>query len=107
MTCRSVLLASRLPQVFALAQFGEVVVATGQAVIDRRWAEAHYMTTRPGYRGRGAAAAVLAELASRAAVSAAERMYVAVEADDHIAITLYQRSRVTLVHDYQYWTRRA
>lgn len=61
------------------------------------------MTTRTAYRGQGAASAVLATLASEAAQAGVEHLYLAVQADNQRAISLYQRSGFRPTHRYEYW----
>jgi ribosomal protein S18 acetylase RimI-like enzyme len=80
-------------------------VGTGQAVLEAGWGGVQCMATLAGYRGRGAASAILASLASGAAQAGVERMYLAVQADNP-AITLYERAGFSVVHAYEYLTRR-
>ena len=103
LVCRTVLLASALPQRFASAHLDGTVVATGQAVLEQGWAGLQCMATRPAHRGQGAASAVLVALADGVDT---ERMYLAVQADNRPAIALYERCGFSFVHDYEYWARR-
>lgn len=78
-------------------------MATGQAVLEKGWAALQCMATRTAHRGQGAASAILVSLADGVD---AERMYLAVQADNQPAIALYERDGFSFVHEYEYWGRR-
>ena len=65
------------------------------------------MATRATRRGRGAASAVVAAIASEAIQVGVDRMYLAVLADNAPALSLYGRVGFQAVHRYQYWRIRA
>ena len=102
--CRDVLLAPPLPATFASARDGAGVVATGQIVVERGWAGVQCMTTAAAHRRRGAATAVLHRLAVEAAAAGADRLHLAVMADNVGARAVYERAGFELAHEYAYVT---
>jgi ribosomal protein S18 acetylase RimI-like enzyme len=77
---------------YAYATIGEDAVAVGRAVADSGWVGVFNMATSPGARGKGAAPAVLAELAGWSRAHGAERMYLQVESENASALRLLERS---------------
>jgi GNAT superfamily N-acetyltransferase len=86
------LLRTDLPSLYAYATIGEDAVAVGRAVADSGWVGVFNMATSPGARGKGAAPAVLAELAGWSRAHGAERMYLQVESENASALRLLERS---------------
>lgn len=90
------------PAAYACALLGDEVVAVGRAVADTGWAGVFGMATLPAARGKGAARAVLAELARWAAAHAASRMYLQVERGNQAALRLYGQAGFREVCGYYY-----
>ena len=63
------------------------------------------MATHPSHRRRGAASAVLHQLAVEALDREVEHMYLAVMADNPAALALYQRSGFNVTHEYSYFAK--
>ena len=103
--CRDVLLAPRHPTVFVAVREGSDVIAVGQIVTEEGWAGMQCMATHPGHRRRGAASAVLHQLALEALDREVEQMYLAVMADNQAALALYHRANFNVTHDYSYFAR--
>lgn len=104
LVCRHVMLRPARAQLFVSARAGGSVAGTGQTVFEAGWGGVQCMATLPMYRGRGAASAILASLASGAAQAAVERLYLAVQADNR-AVALYERAGFSAVHTYEYLAR--
>jgi ribosomal protein S18 acetylase RimI-like enzyme len=102
--CRDTLLQPTLPRAYATVRALGEVAGVGQIVVERGWAGVQCMATRTGHRRRGAAIAVLHCLAVEAAARGAERMYLAVMADNLAAQRLYQRATFRPAHEYRYFT---
>jgi ribosomal protein S18 acetylase RimI-like enzyme len=102
--CRDVLLRPALPTSFVTVVDGQEVIGVGQVVVEHGWAGVQCMATPPAHRRRGAASAVLNALAVQALALWAERMYLAVMADNAGARSLYERAGFRPVHEYCYFT---
>ena len=102
---RDVLLAPRLPKIFASALHSSETAGVGQLVIERGWAGVQCMATSPRYRRNGVASSILNTLAKEAAGRGIKHMYLAVMADNNAAIALYASASFTTVHEYSYFTR--
>ncbi|MFD1503071.1 GNAT family N-acetyltransferase [Streptosporangium lutulentum] len=74
-------------------------------VADEGWAGIFSMATRPEYRRRGVATALLGAGARWAAEQGAERLYLQVEQDNKTARRLYARVGFVRSHTYHYRTR--
>jgi GNAT superfamily N-acetyltransferase len=101
--CRNVLLAPALPAAFVAAYADGRVVGTGQLVIERGWAGVQRMTTAPNHRRRGVGRVVLRALATEALRRHVERMYLAVEASNEPALSLYASAGFEAAHEYSYF----
>jgi arginase family enzyme/ribosomal protein S18 acetylase RimI-like enzyme len=77
-------------------------VGTGLFVADSGWAGVFCMDTRPEYRRRGVATAVLGAGARWAAEQGADRLYLQVEDDNDVALRLYEKLGFTPSHTYHY-----
>jgi ribosomal protein S18 acetylase RimI-like enzyme len=108
---RDVLLRPQAPATFVSAldseRKAEVVVAVGQAVIQDRWGCVQCLATRPEARRRGAATAVLSNLAAEAGCAGADRIYAAVMADNPASLGLFEGASFRRSHRYCYFSRRA
>ncbi len=93
------------PAAYASAVFDGKVVAVGRTVIDSGWAGIFGMATLPAARGRRAASAVLARLASYAREQGRAGLYLQVERDNQPAMRLYQRSGFSQMSGYHYRQR--
>lgn len=102
--CRDTLLEPALPRAYATVRALGEVAGVGQIVVERGWAGVQCMATRTGHRRRGAATAVLHCLAVEAAARGAEKMYLAVMADNLAAQRVYQRATFRPAHEYRYFT---
>ena len=101
--CRDVLLRPVLPTSFVSVVDGQEVIGVGQVVVEHGWAGVQCMATPPAHRRRGAGSAVLNALAVEALARGAERMYLAVMADNAGARSLYERAGFRPAHDYCYY----
>ncbi|MGH9090499.1 MAG: GNAT family N-acetyltransferase [Acidimicrobiales bacterium] len=100
---REVLLAGDRPQRFVAATTATGdVVGTAQGVLDAGWCGVQCMTTRSTHLRRGVASTVLAILAAEASAAGAHRMYLAVQADNAAAVSLYGRAGFRPAHRYRY-----
>jgi GNAT superfamily N-acetyltransferase len=102
--CRQTLLAPPLPTRFVAVGQGAETIAVGQIVIERGWAGVQCMATRSTHRRTGAAKLVLHHLALEAASAGADRMYLAVLADNPNAVGLYTSASFRETHEYRYLT---
>jgi N-acetylglutamate synthase len=100
--CRDVLLAPSLETVYVAASEGREVVAVGQLVIGDDVAVVQCMATAVACRRRGAASAVLRQLALEACRRGTSRLCLAVMADNAAARPLYERIGFTPSHEYHY-----
>lgn len=80
-------------------------VGMGLVVGGSRWAGVFCMATRPEYRRRGVARAVLGAGARWAARQGAERLYLQVEKGNDSARRLYEQVGFVYSHGYHFWTR--
>lgn len=103
-TYRRVLLKPSLPTSFVAARDRASVVAVGQVVVEHYWAGVQCMATRATHRRQGAASAVLHRLAVGAAARQADRMYLAVMADNAPALDFYRRASFQIDHEYSYFS---
>jgi N-acetylglutamate synthase len=99
---RDMLVRVEQPSAYACATSDGDVVAVGRAVADHGWAGVFGMATLPEARGKGAARAVLAALASWAAAHGAGRMYLQVERGNRTAVRLYEQAGFGEVCGYHY-----
>jgi ribosomal protein S18 acetylase RimI-like enzyme len=102
---RQTLLVPATASCFALLKNGRDGVAVGQVVFGGSWGGLQCIATAAAYRRRGAAGAVLHELATRASDAGVSRLYLVVLADNLPAISLYTRLGFAAVHEYTYFTR--
>lgn len=105
--CRTVLLASGLPAVFAAACVDGTVIGTGQLVVDRGWGGVQCMATSRSNRRQGVAQAILHALATEALCRDVQRLYLAVMADNEPAVALYATAGFEVAHEYSYFTERS
>jgi GNAT superfamily N-acetyltransferase len=78
------------------------VIGVGMLVIERGWAGVFCMATRPAYRRRGVATAMLQHAASWAGDQGAHQLYLQVEEDKLPALRLYRRLGFQPSHHYHY-----
>ena len=90
------------PSAYACAMLGDEVVAVGRAVAEDGWAGVFGMATLPQARGQGAAASVLAALATWAGEQGINQMYLQVERDNPPALRLYERAGFSEVCGYHF-----
>ncbi len=96
--------ATDLPQRFVtLSDEGELL-GGGMVTVDGRWAAVGSMSTRPQFRRRGVASAVLVALAAVAADLGADTMWLQVQSDNVGAVALYRGLGFDAVHRYRYRT---
>lgn len=88
---------------FGLVMMDEQPVAVGMSVAQDGWAGLFNIATRPDYRRRGAALALLHTLSTWAAQQDASRLYLQVRDQNQPALALYQRLGFSTL--YQYWYR--
>lgn len=101
---QDVLLVSGLSTAFVAARVGSQTVGVAQLVTEQGWAGVQCMATGPNHRRRGVANALLAALAQEAHRQGAQRMYLAVVADNHAATGLYATAGFQTAHEYSYFT---
>lgn len=101
--CRDVLLRPDLPAAFVAVLDRSEVVGVGQVVVEDGWAGVQCMATPPPHRRRGVASTVLHALALQAPALGADRMYLAVMADNVGARKVYDRAGFTTAYDYSYF----
>jgi ribosomal protein S18 acetylase RimI-like enzyme len=104
---RRILLAPDRPQLLAALWAGDKVVSTAQGVLDGDWCGVQCVATRTSHRGQGAATAVLGALADATGDAGAPHLYLAVQADNQHAISLYERAGFRRSHRYEYWVDRS
>jgi N-acetylglutamate synthase len=80
-------------------------VAVGQVVFAEGWGGLQCIATIASHRRRGAAVAVLHQLASVALDAEVSALYLVVLADNSPAVSLYLRLGFEEVHEYTYYTR--
>jgi N-acetylglutamate synthase len=98
------LLVPPTPSSFVLLRDERESVAVGQIVFGRGWGGLQCVATMSGHRRRGAAGAVLYQLALGANDIDVSRLYLVVLADNSPAISLYDRLGFSVVHEYAYFT---
>jgi ribosomal protein S18 acetylase RimI-like enzyme len=101
-------LVAGLPQertVFVAAEADGQVASSGLTVIDGQVASVQCMATRPEFRRRGRAGAVLGAIEAVAAAHGARWLYLQTSGDNHAAIALYGRVGFTVAGRYHTRTR--
>ena len=88
---------------YALLKAGDRPIALGLGVVERGWIGVFSMATRPEFRHRGAATAVLHALAKWAERHQAAQMYLQVMEDNAPAFALYERAGFETLYYYHYW----
>ncbi|MBL0425731.1 GNAT family N-acetyltransferase [Ramlibacter alkalitolerans] len=91
--------------VFASVRAQGRTVAVGAACLHEGWCGVHGMRTRPAYRGRGLAGAVLSALARRAREGGVQRCFLQVEEGNAPARSLYAGRGFATAWGYAYWKR--
>jgi ribosomal protein S18 acetylase RimI-like enzyme len=100
--------AVKLPATGAVAPSEPGAAASiGFAVAEQGWTGIFGMGTRPGFRRKGYASAVLRTLARWAVEHDAPRLYLQVEVDNAAARSLYERAGFVETYRYHYRTRAA
>jgi N-acetylglutamate synthase len=90
------------PAGFALARLDGQPAAVGMAVAERGWAGIFCMETLPAFRRRGAATAILSELARWAQSQGAADLYLQVVANNTPALNLYANAGFRTLYQYHY-----
>jgi ribosomal protein S18 acetylase RimI-like enzyme len=101
---RQTLLAPVPASSFVLLHERRDGVAVGQIVFDRGWGGLQCIATMTSHRRRGAAGAVLHQLALQAEDADISRLYLVVLAENLPAISLYASLGFAVVHEYAYFT---
>lgn len=91
-----------LPAAFASVTLDGRVAGMGLLVGGGAWGGVFSMATRPAYRRRGVASAILHALATWAADHGTEDLYLQVERENDTARRLYERMGFTHSHSYHY-----
>jgi N-acetylglutamate synthase len=81
--------------------------ACGLAVSEGGWTGCYAIATRPAYRGRGLATAIVRRLAAWAVERGDPRIYLLVQSDNATAKSLYQRHGFSTAYVYHYRVRRS
>jgi ribosomal protein S18 acetylase RimI-like enzyme len=102
---RQTLLVPPTASSFVLLEKEHDGVAVGQIVFAEGWGGLQCIATIPSHRRRGAAVAVLHQLASVALDAEVSALYLVVLADNSAAISLYARLGFEVAHEYTYYTR--
>ncbi len=90
------------PVGFALLEIDGQPASVGMGVLERGWVGIFSMGTRPQFRGRGAATAILNALAHWARARGAHHAYLQVEETNHPAHRVYQRAGFRASYRYHY-----
>lgn len=101
---RDVLLAPRLPTIFASALRADGIVGVGQLVIERNWAGVQCMATSSSQRRGGVARTIIGRLAQEASKRHIGQMYLAVMASNDPAKALYANIGFRTLYEYSYFT---
>ncbi|MFV0306671.1 MAG: GNAT family N-acetyltransferase [Desertimonas sp.] len=96
------LTTTALTQRFVTAWWADTLVGGGIGTLDGDWLGVFAMRTRPGWRRRGVAAAVLGSLADEAVTGGATRWWLQVTPDNDGARALYRRVGFRTAHRYHY-----
>lgn len=91
------------PSAYAIVLIDGRPAAAGRGVLDGDWLGVFNMATLPAYRRRGAAAAVLAALASWAKSGGASRAYLQMEVAGAAAAMLYGKAGFAHCYEYAFW----
>jgi ribosomal protein S18 acetylase RimI-like enzyme len=102
---RQTLLVPSTASSFVLLEKEQDGVAVGQIVFAEGWGGLQCIATIASHRRRGAAAAVLHQLASLALAAEVSPLYLVVLADNSAALALYSGLGFEVAHEYTYFTR--
>jgi ribosomal protein S18 acetylase RimI-like enzyme len=102
---RETLLVPTTASSFVLLRKDRGGAAVGQIVFEQGWGGLQCIATNTAHRRRGAAGAVLHQLALRARAAEVSKLYLVVLAENLPAISLYARLGFAAVHEYSYFTR--
>jgi N-acetylglutamate synthase len=92
------------PSAYAVLRVDGADVAVGRGILDGGWLGIADVVTTPAWRGRGAARLLLAGLASWGSARGAELAWLAVEAGNRAALTLYRAAGFRRAFSYRYRT---
>jgi N-acetylglutamate synthase len=90
---------------FVLLESEREGVAVGQVVFAKGWGGLQCIATMASHRRKGAATAVLHQLASLALAAEVSSLYLVVLVDNAAALALYLRLGFEVAHEYTYFTR--
>jgi len=99
---RDILQRIALPTGYAMLQLDGGPAAVGLGVLEQEWLGLYCMATRPEYRRRGAATALLRSLANWASGRGATRTYLQVTERNLPARALYERAGFETLYGYYY-----
>lgn len=101
---RDVLLAPRVPAMFASLHRPDGIAGVGQLVIEGGWGGVQCMATLLNHRRSGIARTIIGRLAQEASMRHISQMYLAVMVDNDPAKALYTNIGFRTLHEYSYFT---